>query len=210
VDDGRREVGDDRRAAARASRPSDDPHDVAAGELTVASIWSIRVAPPPASERELRLFAVWCARRAWRHAGCDPFRVLVEAVEARVRGELSEGALEALWRRFGGAAAAACIQGVNRGFPSASAQLAAFQAARPDPVEAAWQTIHHTAQAAGFAANQRAVENGTIQLRPEDRASSCALACARRADPRFYAAAERAEQALLEWILHDRLKVLGK
>lgn len=208
--DERREIGDDSGAATRAGRPRDDLHDVAARALTVASIWFIRVAPPPARERELRLFAVWCARRAWRHAGCDPFRVLVEAVEARVRGELSAGALEALWRKFSSGAGAAGVMGVLRGIPSAAAQLAAYQAAHPDAVEAAWQTIHHTAKTAGLVANQRAVENGTIQLRPEDRASSYALACARRADPRFHAAAERAEQALLEWILHDRLKVLGE
>ena len=167
--------------------------------------WLVQAAPLPARERELRRFSAWCARRAWQYAEIGQFRALVEAVEARVRGELSEGALEALWRRFGGAAAAASTIGINRGFPSAAAQLAAFQAARPDPVEAVWQTLDHTASTAGFVANDLAVKNSTILLRPEDRASSYALAYAMRADRRFYIAAERAERAFLEQVLRERL-----
>jgi hypothetical protein len=168
--------------------------------------WLVQAAPLSPRDRELRRFAVWCARRAWRHAGAQPFRALVEAAEARVRGGLSQGALEALWERFRGGAGAAFIMGVGRGIPSAAAQLAAFQSARPDPAEAAKHVIDHTAQTAGLVANRLALEKGLIPLRPEQRESSYALADAKHADPRFFTAAGQAERAFLEQVLRDWLR----
>jgi hypothetical protein len=93
--------------------------------------------------RIYRAFACWCARRAWEYAKCAPCVDVVLAAEAYLRGQWSFETMLALQKKRSSGVAYAGICGVQRSFPSAVAQIAAWHAADANPTEAADRVIRH-------------------------------------------------------------------
>jgi hypothetical protein len=110
---------------------------------TANPLWLLWVATRPdvLSDRELRLFAVWCARQV-QHLMTDPRSVAaIDVAERYANGEATDADLDAAWSAASGAAWAA----VGAGYAAWAAVWAASRF-----------VTGHTAHAAGYAAGYAA------------------------------------------------------
>ncbi|MBX9629972.1 MAG: hypothetical protein K2X67_05565 [Burkholderiales bacterium] len=99
-----------------------------------------------------RTFAVHCAQRAWAYADTDRSLPVVPLVERYLRGEVSWAKVLEARKQFVGTAQAAMSLGVRHLSPYAAAQVAGWQVAMEDPVQAVNHVMYSTAFAAGFVA----------------------------------------------------------
>jgi len=115
----------------------------------------------PHTDSELRLFACWCARQAWRildHVICED---MVDMAERYARGAVGRQEMVSLRESRGGGAPGAGVCGMPKCYPSAAVQLASFQTCRDEASDAAWSAAWYAARAAGFkAAKEEADEVG--------------------------------------------------
>ena len=111
-------------------------------------LWMLRWVPH--SDSELRLFACWCARRAWGIIGHVIYEDMVDMAERFARGAADRQEMVSLWKSRGSGAAGAGVCGMPRCYPSAAVQLASFQTCRDEASDAAWSTAWYAARAAGF------------------------------------------------------------
>ncbi len=112
----------------------------------------------PHTDSELRLFACWCARRAWGIIGHVICEDMVDMAERFARGAADRQEMVSLWKSRGSGAAGAGVCGMPRCYPSAAVQLASFQTCRDEASDAAWSTAWYAARAAGFKAAEEVAE----------------------------------------------------
>jgi hypothetical protein len=110
------------------------------------------------TDSELRLFACWCARRAWGIIGHVIYEDMVDMAERFARGAVDRQEMVSLWKSRGSGAAGAGVCGMPKCYPVAAAQLASFQTCRDDARGAAWQAALCAAMAAGFKAAEEEAE----------------------------------------------------
>jgi hypothetical protein len=156
-----------------------------------------------------RAFAVWCAKRAWRHAGCRPCEPVVMAVESYLRVEIPWKSVRQQREKRRGGVAGAGVVGVPKGFPSAAAQIAAWHTADDVSLDAAKAVIHHTALAAGFAALKRVSEQEEAAYLTVVGELHTRLTAGLQARRELMEASQQAENVLLVGELHRWLSRRG-
>ena len=106
----------------------------------------------PHTDSELRLFACWCARQAWRILDLVIYEGMVEMAERHALGKADRQEMTSLWEKCRGGAAGAGVCGMPKCIPSAAVQLASFQTCRDEARQAAWWSAYYAVRAAGFKA----------------------------------------------------------
>lgn len=98
--------------------------------------------------RELRLFAVWCARHSLGNiSGTDPAISILDATEEFLNQEIDSNALARVRAKLGATAASAGAVGLPRHSESATAFLACYHASDEPAIQAAWHASRLQARA---------------------------------------------------------------
>ena len=121
-------------------------------------LWMLKWVPH--TDSELRLFACWCARQAWKLAGYVINEDMVELAEQFAEGAADRQEMISLWDTRRGGATGAGVCGMPKCNPAAAAQLASFQTCRDKARDAAWSAAWYAATAAGF----KAAEDGADRV----------------------------------------------
>ena len=127
---------------------------------TAKPTWLIWIATRPGvlTERELRLFAVWCARQV-QHLLTDPRSIkAIDVAERYANGEATKEELDVAW-------AAACDAACEaaRGATRDAARAAAWAAAWAAACAAAWAAARDAARAAAWAEDRAAARDAQAE-----------------------------------------------
>jgi hypothetical protein len=171
--------------------------------------WRIWIATRPGvlTDRELRLFAVHCARSV-QHLTTDPRSIAaIDVAERHASGQATDKELDAAWSAASDAAWSAAkdeAKDAARASARAAARAAARDAARAAAKDAAWAAVRAAAWAAASDAARDAAEaaasdaaRDAAEAAARDAAEAAAEAAARDAAE---AAAEAAQSA---WLLEN-------
>jgi hypothetical protein len=132
------------------------------------ALWCLRAVE--GCDREIRLFAVWCARRV-QHLMTDPRSVeALDVVERHARGDASDEELSAAARSAARSAAAAARSAAAAAAEWAAARSAAAKAAEWAAAAADW-AAWASAYAARAAAEAVAAEEAAWSARNTERAA---------------------------------------